>query len=53
MRTKRLGEMAKVELSRAETEAAWVYLNAFKILEALEPHLCPDCKRDLQKIRRC
>jgi hypothetical protein len=31
--------MAKVELWRAEIEAARVYLNALKILEALEPRL--------------
>jgi hypothetical protein len=60
--------MVKVELSRAETEAARVYLFAFKTLEALaaseadlkgvsndtplEPHLYPDCKRELERIRR-
>jgi len=43
--------MVKVELSRAEIRAARVYLNAFKILEALEPHLCPDCKREFERIR--
>jgi hypothetical protein len=39
--------MVKVELSRAETETARVYLNAFKTLEALESHLCPNYKREL------
>lgn len=44
--------MVKVELLRAETEAARVYLNAFKILEAQEPHIYPDCKQELERIRR-
>jgi hypothetical protein len=39
--------MVKVELSRAKTEATRVYLFAFKTLEPLEPHICPDCKREL------
>jgi hypothetical protein len=39
--------MVKVELSRAEIEATRVYLFALKILEALESHLCPDCKWEL------